>query len=226
MSEKEELSQEQEGKDETIGAAEPVDELALLKTRADTMGIKYHPNIGIAKLKAAIEDKKAAPVEPVATTAAVTPVSAEACEELETIAAYEEVRDGDVFTPGLRETPAQLNMKRRQEALRLVRVRVTNMNPLKGNLKGDIFSVGNSQIGFIKKFVPYNAEAGWHVPQIILTHMQDKKYMSHYEVKIGNKKIKKHRLVPELAIEILPPLTVEELQELKQRQLMASGGSL
>jgi len=30
-------------------------------------------------------------------------------------------------------------------------------------------------------------------------------------------------LIPELAIEILPPLTTKELQELKQRQLMAGG---
>lgn len=216
MSLQEELSQEQEGRDESIGAAEPMDELSLLKQRADMMGIKYSPNIGIDKLKAKIEEKKAAPV-----------AGADAkylAEELETINTAAEVANGDVFTPGLRETPAQLNMRKRQEALRLVRVRVTNMNPLKGNLKGEIFSVGNSQIGFIKKFVPYNAEAGWHVPQIILTHMQGKKYMTHFEVKVGNKKIKKHRLVPELAIEIMPPLTAAELQELKQRQLMAAGG--
>jgi len=216
MSLQDELSQETEGKDESPGAAEPMDEMSLLKQRADMMGIKYSPNIGIDKLKAKIEEKKSAPV--------ATTDPSQMAEELETINAAAEVAGGDVFTPGLRETPAQLNMKRRQQALRLVRIRVTNMNPLKGNLKGEIFSVGNSQIGFIKKFVPYNAEAGWHVPQIILTHMQEKKYMTHFEVKVGNKKIKKHRLVPELAIEILPPLTAAELQELKQRQLMASGG--
>jgi hypothetical protein len=212
------ISKEAEGKDESTGAAEPMDELSMLKQRADLMGIKYSPNIGVASLKAKIEEKKTAPVEPAPVDAAY------AAEELATINAAAAVANGDIFTQGVRETPAQINMKRRQEALKLVRIRVTNMNPLKGNLKGDIFSVGNSQIGFIKKFVPYNVDAGWHVPQIILTHMQQKKYMTHYEVKIGNKKVKKHRLVPELAIEILPPLTAAELQELKQRQLMASGG--
>jgi hypothetical protein len=181
------------------------------------MGIKYHPNIGAKKLAALIEEKKEAP-----TKSSETDEYAD--EELDTIVAAEEMANADTFTPMVKQTAAQLAAKRKQDALRLVRIRVTNMNPLKGNLKGEIFSVGNSQLGFIKKFVPYNAEQGWHVPQIILSHMQEKKYMSHFEVKVGNKKIKKHRLVPELAIEILPPLTAQELQDLKQRQLMAAAG--
>jgi len=195
---------------------EPMDELALLKQRADRMGIAYHPNIGIEKLKTKIEEKK---------EGIVSAKNEYAGEEAATIQAYEDVVDGDTFTQGRRETPAQINMRKRQEALRLVRIRVTNMNPLKSNMRGEIYSVGNSQIGFIKKFVPFNCDAGYHVPQIILTHMQNKKFMTHFEVKIGNKKIKKNKLVPELAIEIMPPLTAEELQELKQRQLMAAAGS-
>ena len=195
---------------------EPVDELALLKQRADLMGITYHPNIGVEKLKAKIEEKKEA----------VFSIQTEfAGEEAATIQAAQDAADGDIFTQGKKETIAQINMKKRQEALRLVRIRVTNMNPLKSNMRGEIYSVGNSQIGFVKKFVPFNCDAGYHVPQIILTHMKEKKFMTHFEVKIGNKKIKKNKLVPELAIEILPPLTAEELQELKQRQLMAAAGS-
>jgi hypothetical protein len=116
-------------------------------------------------------------------------------------------------------------MKRRQAALRLVRVRVTNMNPLKSGVPGDIFSVGNSEIGFIKKFVPYNCATGYHIPQIILDHLRERQYMTHYDVKIGNKTVTKNKLVPEMAIEVLPPLTAEEFQELKQRQLMAAGKS-
>ena len=36
-----------------------MDELELLKQRADTLGIKYSPNIGIDALKQKIEDKLA-----------------------------------------------------------------------------------------------------------------------------------------------------------------------
>lgn len=209
----EEMTNETPDRDESMTpAAEVMDEMALLRQRADLMGIKYSPNIGIEKLKAKIEEKKTAPID-----------SPYAVEEAETIEAYDAIKNESTFTPLVMETPAQIAMKKRQEALKLVRVRVTNMNPIKGAMQGEIFSVGNSQVGFIKKYVPYNAEAGWHVPQIILTHMQSKKYMSHFTVKIDGKLVNKHRLVNELAIEILPPLTAQELQELKQRQLMASG---
>ena len=43
-----------------------MDELELLKQRADTLGIKYSPNIGVDTLKQKIEDKLAGdkPSEP------------------------------------------------------------------------------------------------------------------------------------------------------------------
>lgn len=206
---------ENENEQESV---EIIDELTTLKQRAELMGIKFHPNIGVESLKAKIEEKKAA------TPPEVKPeYNPHASEELATIAAAQALEGVETFTPLQKQTAAQINMQKRQAALRLVRIRVTNMNPIKGNMKGEIFSVGNSQIGFVKKYVPYNAEQGWHVPQIILQHMQQKKFMSFQEVKIGNKKVKKHKLVPELAIEILPPLTAKELEALKQRQLMAAG---
>lgn len=207
---KDEATLENDGRDETI-ISPAIDELSLLKQRADIMGIVYHPNIGTDKLKAKIQEKLDTPINK------PTPVSK---EEFETIQAAEVA---DVFTQEKALTPTQIAMNLRKECLKLVRIRVTNMNPLNANRKGDIFSVGNSQIGFIKKFVPYNSDVGYHVPQILLTQMQSKKFMTHYEVKVGNKTVKRHRLIPELAIEILPPLTTQELQELKQRQLMAGG---
>ena len=119
------------------------------------------------------------------------------------------------------ETGGQRRVRLRKEATKLVRIRVTNMNPIKSNLKGEILCAGNASIGMVKKFIPFNAEQGWHVPQILLTQLQNRKYMSHYEVKIGHKKIKKHKLIPEFAIEILKPLTPEEIKDLAQRQIIA-----
>jgi hypothetical protein len=213
MKEDFELTNENEDQDNSIEeiVAEVPDERTLLKQRADIMGIVYHPNIGTDKLKAKIQEKLDTPVDKLKSISK---------DELETIEAAEA---GDVFTQEKALTPTQIAMALRKECLKLVRIRVTNMNPLNANRKGDIFSVGNSQIGFIKKFVPYNSDVGYHVPQILLTQMQSKKFMTHYEVQVGNKKVKRHRLIPELAIEILPPLTTKELQELKQRQLMAGG---
>lgn len=218
MSDKDETTMEPAGTESSsTSAPEAMDELTLLKQRADILGIAYHPNIGVEKLRAKVQEKLDSTPQPQATVPNLHP------EELESIEAYEAIADETTFTPGQRETAGQIKMKRRQQALKLVRVRVVNMNPLKAGIPGDIFSVGNSEIGFVKKFVPYNCDAGYHVPQIILDYMREKKFMSHYEVKVGNKKIKRNKLVPELAIEIMPPLTDEELMELKQRQLMASG---
>ena len=37
------------------------DELTLLKERADMMGVKYHPSIGLEKLKEKVNEKLAPP---------------------------------------------------------------------------------------------------------------------------------------------------------------------
>lgn len=189
---------------------EVVDELAMLKQRADIMGIAYHPNIKLEKLKAKLAEK----MEGVADEYAD--------EEAETIAASEEAMAANTFTPMVRETPAQLKAKRKQDSLRLVRIRIACMNPVKANMKGDIFSVGNSEIGMIKKYVPFNAEQGWHVPNIILQELRNKQFVSHYDTKIGNKVVTKTKLIPEYSIEILDPLTAEELKDLANRQLMTN----
>lgn len=189
------------------------DELTLLKQRAEVMGISFHPNIGLAKLKEKIEAK----------TSGDNVADAHLAEQLETIDEAARVDAAAVVPARAVPTPQQQKMERRKKATRLVRIRITSMNPLKSNMKGEIFSAGNSEVGMLKKYVPFNAEDGWHVPQIILTMIKNKKFMTHYEVKQNGKKVKKNKLVPEYAIEILPPLTPKELTELKQRQLMAKG---
>jgi hypothetical protein len=189
---------------------EVVDELGLLKQRADIMGIKYHPNIKLDSLKAKV-------------TAKLEGTSDEhAEEEAETIAAANESMVAKTFTPMHRETPAELKAKRKQECLRLVRIRLACMNPVKANMKGDIFSVGNAEIGMIKKFVPFNAEQGWHVPNLILQEIRNKQFVTHYETKVGGKSVMKTRLIPEYSVEILDPLTPEELKDLANRQLMSN----
>jgi hypothetical protein len=110
-----------------------------------------------------------------------------------------------------------------KKANKLVRIRITCMNPNKSKLPGEIFSVGNAAIGFIKKYVPFNAANGWHVPQIILTQIQNRKFTTFYEVEIAGKKQKRSRQIPEFAVDIMQPLTGQELKELAQRQRMASG---
>lgn len=198
--------------EETPDTPEIPDELALLKQRADIMGIKYHPNIGLDTLKAKIAEKKEG----------VTPEAPAEDAPEDSGKKKAQIAGGPVSE---KEATRLRKLEKKQKALALVRIRVTCMNPLKGNLKGQIFSVGNGELGMIKKFIPFNAEQGWHVPQILVDDLRRRKFMSHYEVKVGNKKVKKHRLVPEYAIEVMKPLTDKELHDLKQRQIIASGGS-
>jgi len=107
-----------------------------------------------------------------------------------------------------------------KEATKLVRVRITNMNPLKKNWPGEVISVGNRVVGQIKKFIPFkDADEGYHVPQIILTAMQDRMFQQFYTVKHSNgQDIRRGKQAKEFAIEILEPLTLPELSALAIKQ--------
>ena len=182
-----------------------VEELAVLKQRADLMGVQYHPNISVEKLKARINAKLND--EP------------ELQEELDTLLP---VNDSEPklfqFKP---ETKLERENRLRKEATRLVRIRVTCMNPNKKDWDGEVFTVSNSVVGTHRKYVPFNAEEGWHVPSILFEYIKDKQFVHHYIEKKDGKEINRHKLVKEFAVEILDPLTEEELKDLAQRQALA-----
>ena len=169
-------------------------QIELLKQRADMMGITYHPSIGVEKLKAKIDDKmKSQPkVDPVST--------------------------GEVAPQKPSEN--QLIAQKRKEAGKLVRIRLTCLNPNKKEWPGEIFSVGNSKLGFFKKYVPFNIDEGWHVPQIILNYIDEKKFQT-FTTRRDSKgnKTRESKIVKEFAIEIMPALTPDELDDLAKVQL-------
>ena len=192
------------------------DELTLLKQRAKMMGIKHHPSIGLDKLKVKIKD-----FQEIAKKANVKEAreALRAKEAKEAIVAPEIVMTNDVSMP---ETKGQKRARMVKEAGRLVRVRISNMNPNKKEWEGDIYTVSNSVVGTFKKYIPYNNDEGWHIPQIILTHLQERMCQVFYTVKNSRgAKVRKGKLIKELAIEILPDLTAVELKDLATRQAMA-----
>ena len=173
------------------------DELTTLKARADLMGISYHPSIGLEKLR----DK---------VNAATT--SDEKLEEEEAPA-----QDGAQEV----ETEKQFHARLRRESNELIRVRVSCMNPEKKEWDGEIFTTGNSVVGTISKFVPFNNEEGWHIPRMIYQQMIQRQcqiWTSERDNR-GNS-IRKSKMIKEFAIEILPNLTIDELQELARRQAL------
>ena len=170
-----------------------VDQLAMLKTKADTLGVTYSPNIGIDALREKINTKMNGEVE-----------KEEAPRE---------------------KTKTELRQEQYLEATRLIRVRITNMNPAKADLPGEIFTVSNGVVGAIKRYIPYGEQVdGWHVEKMILDMLKEKQFQQLRTKKGNNGQILPDtKWVREFAIEELPPLTPEELKVLANKQAAAAG---
>lgn len=163
-------------------------ELAALKLRADQIGIKYHPSIGLENLQKKVADA---------------------------VAVDEGIEDNGTEEKVSTNTPASQN-----PSLKQVRVRISCMDPAKKSWTGEIFTTGNSKIATVRKMVPY--EKPFHVPQIILNMIRQRKHQLFYDFRLPNgKDERRSRLVNTFSVEVLDPLTEKELHELKQRQLMS-----
>lgn len=115
-----------------------------------------------------------------------------------------------------------------RDEMKLIRCRITNMDPKKKDLHGEVISVGNKFVGTVKKFIPFGetTDDGYHIPKILLDELQDRKFQDIRTVKdkrTGTPTVSS-RWVREYAIEILPPLTQDELRDLAIAQ--AAAGSL
>lgn len=186
-----------------------VDELTVLKSRADMLGVSYHPSIGVEKLRDKIAAKLADQPDPDLVDLA----KSKSASNVALSAAVAEV-----------ETENQMRARLKKEANVLVRINVTCMNPAKREWEGEIFTTGNSTIGTFKKFVPFNTTDGWHVPAIILEMLRQRECQIFRNEKAKNGvTIRKGMLIKEFAIEVLQPLTQNELSELARRQAMVAG---
>lgn len=170
-------------------------ELENLKVRAEKLGVKFHPTISAEKLREKIKAHQADGKGEVAPKAEDTA-----------------------------ENPELKKLRLKREALKLVRVRITCMNPAKKEWEGEIITVANNAVGTVKRYVPFNTEDGWHVEHILLEQLRERQCQIFVTEKDsrGNK-VRKGKLIREFAIEVLDPLTEEELRELAQRQAMAKG---
>jgi hypothetical protein len=189
--------------DQTAETTVPAqDELTVLKARAATLGITHHPSIGLEKLKikvnAALSD---------------APVSLETDLDNES---------SDTLKTDVPETKLQMTSRLRREATQLNRVVIACMNPQKKEWEGEIFTVGNSAVGSIKKYVPFNNDEGWHVPKMILNMIEERKCQIFVNGKNHKgQSVKVAKLINEFAIQHLPALSAEELKDLAQKQAMS-----
>ena len=166
-----------------------------LERQAVQLGIKFHPNIGTDKLREKVSQ-----------------------------ALNSDGSDDDEEDVVVTVTPKAQKPVSRDDALALIRVRITCMNPNKKEWEGEVFTVGNSRIGTVRRMVPFEAE--YHVPRIMLNMIRNRQYQTFIQKKLPNgDKYKEGKLVREFAIEELAPLTSKELNDLRQRQAMASGSN-
>jgi hypothetical protein len=98
------------------------------------------------------------------------------------------------------------------------------MNPAKKEWPGEFASVGSARLGTWKKFIPFNTQEPYHIPKIIFDMLSEKKCTIWHTEKDGRgSSVRKGRLVNEYALEVLDPLTPDELSELARRQSLQAG---
>ena len=174
-------------------------QLESLKAKATQLGVSFSPNIGIDTLRARINEKLAE-------------------DEQKTVAAVEPEKPAAAVKP---ETPQQRNQRLRREATRLVRIRVSNMNPATREHEGAYFTAGNSLVGDHTKYVRYDVP--WHVPNIIYQHLKEREIQLFRKTRdAANREIKEAYLTKELSVEVLPALTPKEIEDLRVKQAMAA----
>ena len=185
---------------EIVETSTAADELAVLKQRATLMGIPFSNNIGLETLRAKIKAVQEAPAE-------ATPASTD-------------------VPPAMESGEKKSLIEVRREAMKLVRLRITCMNPAKKELYGEIFTFSNGVVGTVKKFVPFGeaTDNGYHVPHCIYKMLKNRKYQHKQIIRdpVTKRERVKTSLAREFSIEVLPQLTKQELAVLAAQQANAA----
>lgn len=120
-------------------------------------------------------------------------------------------------------TVEPFNLKKfRDEQRKLVRISIKNLDPNDSGIQGVYRVVSNKYLGTFKRYIPYSSPKcpAWHVEWFIVKSLLRDKYFTHKGDKHGtfspsdtsSKEYEKY------SIEILDPLSKEQLNELAQIQ--------
>ena len=189
----------------TDAAEQSLTEKEVLMQRAKLMGITFSNNITPEKLREKIQAKLDGEAEEaVVETADANPLVAPAVRQM---------------------SPRE---KLIAEATKLVRVRITNLDPKKKDLPGEILTVANEFIGTIRKFVPFgeHTDDGYHIPKCIYDLLEERRFLSIRVVRDRRTGTTTPvtTWAKEFAIEVLPTLSRQELKDLATAQ--AAAGSI
>ncbi|WP_038345666.1 hypothetical protein [Acinetobacter sp. A47] len=169
------------------------DERATLIQQATMLGIQFHPNIGTDTLRERVQAKLKEHTADLA--------------------------DGHFETSQPVKTSDEhaARMALRDEANKLIRVRVTCMDPMKKEFQGEYYTVANSEVGTIRKYVLFNEE--YHLPNFIVKQLQAKTCQIFVTKKNDRGvPVRTGKSIKAYSVEILPQLTKDELAELAADQ--------
>lgn len=214
------------------------EERIALRERAKLLGINHSPNISNALLRERINAKLNDTTEPEKTDDSANGPEQTPFEGNDSIQTMDSVDPDQIAARvvAAAQTPVstrpltkkQIDQAEREkqwaEQLRLVRVRITCLNPIKKDLKGEVISVSNQFLGTVRKFVPFGeaTDNGYHIPFVLYTELLGRQFQSITVKKSGQTSLPDHRLVKEFAIERLPDLTPDEIAALARTQAVAA----
>lgn len=192
---------------------DPALEMKLLKDRARMMGIEFSNNISKEKLLARINAK----------------MEGESADKED---------DGEPQPDPVPNALTEVAPKKKklslrdyliQQEMKLVRLRITNLDPKKKDLPGEILTVANAHLGTVRKFIPFGevTDNGYHVPYCLYRLLDERKFLNIRTRKINGKTHIEQTWAKEFALEILPPLSQKELNNLATAQIAAgtAGGT-
>lgn len=102
------------------------------------------------------------------------------------------------------------------ESTKLIRCIVMPNAAHMRDYQGQLFSVGNSLLNSVSKYVLFNTE--YHVPKIILDHIQAAEMQFFVTRKVNGREVRESKMTRAFNVTILDPLTKEELAELARSQ--------
>lgn len=225
--------------------ATKTDDKDVLRDIATKLEITFSGNTGPQKLKEKImeacmevdepEDEpemEEAPMDPVSQALAAhieskdkdDDVHVKAVEQKYSVAEMMEMDAAQVKDDKLRRNVI------RTQALRQIRVRITNLDPDDAAVPGSMVTCYSKYTGKVSKYIPFGEENehGYHIPKIIFDDLKARKFAVRKEVKKRGSSfgVKEYKTVwtNKFSIEELPPLTKAQLAGLAAKQ--AASGSI
>ena len=166
-------------------------DLEVVREKANELGVKWHPAMKAETIQQKIDE-------------------------------YLEQNAPQVITPSvIHQTPAQKQAQRLRDAMALIPVTVTSMDPADASVTAVTISVGNRKIGQITKVIPFGYK--WYMPKLLVKEMEKKMFVRNAMIPLpGGTERLNTQWIKKYAIQYHPIPSPEELEELAKLQLQGN----